>query len=204
MKIANCNTPTGTWIRYEKYSDELTLRIVYAICEVLGVDFDTVMEVFGQYFMEYVREEGYYHMLSLLGENLREWLTNVNDLHKHLQNSLPDATFPEFWCVDDEEEQADQESMILHYYSKRGPLLASINVGIVKEIAKYFFKIKISMERIATQDKDDSDYTSWRIVILGPFDEVVSPPVEDNSSDSKDIIEKEDSKESKCPFGFSS
>ena len=68
--------------------------------------------------MEYVREEGYLNMLNVLGANLREWLSNVNDLHVHLKTSLPDATFPQFWCVDDEEAVEGQESMILHYVSE--------------------------------------------------------------------------------------
>ena len=116
--------------------------MVGASCKVLNLDIDTILEVFGSYFMEYVRDEGYLSMLTLLGGNLREWLTNVNDLHKHLKNSLPDATFPgnnkslflpdlakkygniifiyiflDFFCAEDEESDGIHESMILHYYS---------------------------------------------------------------------------------------
>jgi len=91
--------------------------LVGASCKVLNSDMDSILEIFGSYFMEYVRDEGYLSMLTLLGGNLREWLTNVNDLHKHLKNSLPDATFPDFFCAEDEESDGIHESMILHYYS---------------------------------------------------------------------------------------
>lgn len=120
--------------------------------------------------MEYVREEEYLNMLNVLGSNLREWLTNVNDLHTHLRSSLPHAIFPEFWCVDDEDEVPGVESMILHYYSQRGSAVASLNVGIVKEVAKYFFNLKIEMIRIATQGVEDSEFTSWRIITKGCHD----------------------------------
>ena len=37
------------------------------------------------------------------------------------------------------------------------------------EVAKFFFKQKIDMKRIALQDVEESLFTSWRIVILGPY-----------------------------------
>jgi guanylate cyclase soluble subunit beta len=115
---ANCNIITGDFIRYESYGDDETMALFTATCKVLNLDIDTILEIFGRYFMEYVREEGYLNMLTVLGSSLREWLTNVNDLHAHLQSSLPQAKFPEYWCVDDEESTPPYESMILHYCSQ--------------------------------------------------------------------------------------
>lgn len=115
---AKCSYKNGEFLRYDMYTDEQTFALVGASCKVLNLDMDAVLEVFGDYFMEYVRDEGYLNMLTLLGSNLREWLVNVNDLHKHLKNSLPDAKFPDFWCTDDDEPDGIHESMILHYYSQ--------------------------------------------------------------------------------------
>ena len=47
----------------------------------------------------------------------------------------------------------------------------------MKDVATYFFKTKIELTKIAVQDIDDSPYTSWRIVILGPL-EVDAPEVD--------------------------
>ena len=99
------------------------------------------------------------------GSNLREWLTNVNELHRNLQNSLTDLVAPEFWCVDDPLSKDGVDSMIFHYYSQRGSSLASLNVGVVKQVAKQFFNKQVTMVRIATQDVDESPYTTWRIII---------------------------------------
>lgn len=82
---------TGDFIRYENYDDTDTFSLIAAASKVLGVDAETVLEIFGQYFMEYVRDEGYLKLLEVLGSNFREWLTNVNDLHNHLRASLPHA-----------------------------------------------------------------------------------------------------------------
>ena len=116
--IARCKVKTGDWLRYENYSDEETFALIDACTVVLKMDADAVFELLGQYFIEYICGEGYFNMLSVLGANLREWLGNINDLHAHLQSSLPGAKFPEYWCVNDEEADPQFESMILHYYSQ--------------------------------------------------------------------------------------
>lgn len=196
---ANCDVKTGDWIRYENYEDIDTFALINATCKVLKVDGETVLEIFGQYFMEYVRQEGYLNMLNVLGSTLREWLTNVNDLHTHLRSSLPHALFPEFWCVDDEEVTVaedgsgrEMESMILHYYSQRGSVMANLNVGIVKEVAKYFFDLKIYMIRIATQDVDDSQFTSWRIIVRGPW----SASANSNKAENENTSSQQEGKSS--------
>ena len=61
--------------------------------------------------------------------------------------------------------------MVLHYISQRGAGCAFLVVGVVKEVAKFFFNLQIEMKRIATQDIDDSPFTSWKIIVKGPYDE---------------------------------
>ena len=116
--IANCNVKNGEWAHYKNYTDEGTFALLEACCTVLRVNSDTMLENLGEYFMQFVRDEGYLTMLSVLGSDLREWLTNVNDLHVHLKSAMPDAKFPEYWCVDDDDAVPEFESMILHYYSQ--------------------------------------------------------------------------------------
>lgn len=94
--------------------------------------------------------------------------------------------------------------MILHYYSARGALLAALNIGIVKNVAKHFFNLKIDMNKLATQDVDDSTFTTWRIIILGPYNlemDADSKPVMSSTfhADSK-LDTKYDSDVKSCPF----
>ena len=55
--------------------------------------------------------------------------------------------------------------------------------GIIVEAARVFFKQKIDMKCIALQDVEESPYTSWRIVVLGPCDDVVDAAAESIKSD---------------------
>jgi guanylate cyclase soluble subunit beta len=86
---------TLEWIRHQYYPDSDTYDLVGAASATLGVEADTVLEVFGQYFMDFVRGHGYENMLRCQGSSLREWLGNINDLHKHLQSNLPELVAPE-------------------------------------------------------------------------------------------------------------
>lgn len=119
---AQCSEKNGDWIRYENYSDEQSFALFTAACNKLNIEKDILMEVFGGYFLEFMRDEGYLNMLKMLGTNLREWLSNVNTFHVHLRVSLAgrnlvEPSFPEFWCTDDEEADGIHESMIFHYFS---------------------------------------------------------------------------------------
>ena len=58
-------------IRHEHYPDNETYDLVTACTEVLGVGADTVLEVFGQYFLHFVQEHGYENMLRAQGSSLR-------------------------------------------------------------------------------------------------------------------------------------
>lgn len=46
-----------------------------------------------------------------------------------------------------------------------------MNVGIVKEAARIFFKLNVEMTRLTIQGVDGAEESSWRIVIMGPADE---------------------------------
>jgi hypothetical protein len=73
-------------------------------------------------------------------------------------------------------------------------------VGLVKEVARYFFHQRIEMKRMATQDVDGSQFTSWRVTILGPIEiddknvvslSTIKPNVQGNVTMTS------------CPLGFS-
>jgi guanylate cyclase soluble subunit beta len=57
-------------------------------CRVLELDIDTMLEKFGEYFIVFVREDGYEEMLRCLGDSLKEWISNINHLHVHLEHTL--------------------------------------------------------------------------------------------------------------------
>ena len=105
------------------------------------------------------------HLLQTKGSTLRLWLSNLNAMHDHLQSAMPSGSFPVFWC---ENCETTAGSIILHYYSTRGALLSGVVVGITKEVAKTYFDVEVTMIKLATQDVEGSQCTTWRITSVDP------------------------------------
>ena len=162
---AGCTVKDYGFEQHGAYPDSATVDIVVAAAEALSVTVDDVLELFGQFFIEYTISKGYDNLLRCQGSTLRLWLSNLNAMHDHLQSSLPAGNFPVFWC----ENCTDCEgSIILHYYSIRGALLGSVVVGIVKEVANIYFDVEVKMDRIAVQGEEGSQCTTWRITAVDP------------------------------------
>lgn len=167
---AGCNVKDHGFVRHQYYPDSSTVKLVVAASEVLGIPVDGILEAFGQFFMEFVRSNGYENLLRCQGSTLRLWLSNLNALHDHLQSAMPGNSFvaPVFWCEDEDDDVNHDGSILLHYFSKRGSLLVPLVVGVVKEVAVYHFGVEVEMERLNMQDEDGSEFTTWRINAVNP------------------------------------
>jgi len=208
---AGCTVNDGGFIRHKYYTDESSVDLVVAVSAVLGISVNDVLEVFGQYFMEFTRDAGYDNLLSCQGSNLRLWLSNLNALHDHLQDTLPRGRFPEFWSEDDIEVKG---TIILSYFSERGSLFVPFVVGLVKEVARYHFDLEITMELLQTQGENDAKYSAWRIGTVDPAEihkltakSLTSSSrgtVSSQSSDLEDVLREADIGEkaeaASCPF----
>mmetsp|Transcript_21651 Transcript_21651/g.47288 ORF Transcript_21651/g.47288 Transcript_21651/m.47288 type:complete len:467 (+) Transcript_21651:386-1786(+) len=165
---AGCEVQDGGFLRYKYYPDSDTVQLVVAASEVLGIGVDDVLFAFGDYFIDYVQENGYSNVLECLGSNLRDWLSNLNSLHDHLQASYPKGfVAPVFWSEDDEE--LSKGAILVHYYSQRGSLLVPLVVGVIKKVARVYFDVEIDMDQLELQDENEAKHTSWRVTTVDPL-----------------------------------
>lgn len=141
--------------------------MVVAASEVLNLSVDQVLHAFGDFFVSYVQDNGYSNVLECLGNNLRDWLSNLNALHDHLQASYPRGFIaPVFWSQDDNEHEG---ALLVQYYSRRGSLLVPLVVGLIKRIAVSYFDVEIDMELLQLQgETEEAKHTSWRITSKDP------------------------------------
>lgn len=156
---AGCEVPDGGFLKLDHYTDKSTLDLFAAAGEVAGLTVPQVLETFGEFFVHYIREEGYDDLLCCQGSTLKDWMTNINAIHQHLQTTFPKKMImPQFWCQD----SADSDgSLVLHYHSRRGNFLAPIAKGLVIEVASFQFKVDIEMELTQTQDVDGARFTRY-------------------------------------------
>jgi len=108
--------------------------------------------------------------LECLGSNLRDWLSNLNSLHDHLQASYPKGfVAPVFWSEDDKDVEKTDGAILVHYFSHRGSLLVPLVVGLIKKLARVYFDIEIEMEQLQLQDEAEGvNHTSWRVTTVNP------------------------------------
>ena len=116
----------------ESYPDDITHKLVGAACEVLGMSSQDILRAFGKFWVTYTASEGYGEMMKSAGENLPEFLKNLDNLHARVGLSFPQLQPPEFECTD-----STQEDMELHYRSKREGL-APMVVGLVEGLGERF------------------------------------------------------------------
>jgi hypothetical protein len=164
---ASCNVPDGGFLRYKYYHDRETVDLLVAAAKVLEITVDDVLYAFGGYFLGYVRDNGYSNVLECLGSNMRDWLSNLNSLHDHLVASYPEGFIaPVFWSEDDHEQEG---AILVHYHSRRGPLLVPMVVSLLEAIGKDYFDLEIKLEEIQIQDDDKGiRNTKWRVSTTDP------------------------------------
>ena len=154
---AKCDVEDGGFLKLESYTDQSTIDLVVAASEVSGLTVDQVLEALGEFWAPYVAGEGYENLLWCQGSTFKDWLTNINAIHSHLQTTFPNKmTMPEFWVEVD-----DDESIILYYLSSRGNLLAPIAKGIVNSVAKTEFELSIVFDKLTTQGVDGAKVTRY-------------------------------------------
>lgn len=63
---------------------------------VSGIPLDTVLEVFGEYFVQYCFRHGYDQLLRTLGKDFISFIQNLDALHANLQRTYSKLRPPSF------------------------------------------------------------------------------------------------------------
>ncbi|MCU0568718.1 MAG: heme NO-binding domain-containing protein [Oculatellaceae cyanobacterium Prado106] len=133
-----------TFLSMEGYPDDVTHRLVKAASAVLNLSPAQIMEAFGAFWVQYTAQEGYGEMLDMSGEDLPEFLQNLDNMHARVGVSFPNLKPPSFECNETEE-----RTLSLEYRSQREGL-APMVVGLVKGLGTRF-----DTEVDVTQMKDE-------------------------------------------------
>jgi Haem-NO-binding len=122
----------------EGYPDDVTHRLVKAASSVLALSPAQVMEAFGEFWVEYTATQGYGELMDMSGDDLPEFLDNLDNMHARVGVSFPKLQPPSFNCSDTTTDSATgDEALKLHYHSHREGLAPMI-VGLVKGLGSRF------------------------------------------------------------------
>ena len=134
------------FISMDAYPDDVTHKLVRAASGVLGLSAEELLKAFGEYWVLYTAKEGYGEMLEMAGDNLPDFLQNLDNLHARVGLSFQHLKPPSFQCTDTHE-----DSLHLHYQSTRVGL-APMVMGLIKGLGERF-KTEINITQISSRDK---------------------------------------------------
>lgn len=164
---AGCYVQSGEFIRSVHYDDKMTVDMVVAASKILGHSVEDLLELFGTHFVDFLEMKGYSGPIRGQGNNLREWIFNINEPHRLLSSRFPNGSLPEFWTEEDPE---DSDCILLHYYSTREGGLGAIVVGVVKKGAQKYFNREVNMDLTVSETLTKSKFAYhgvWRISNVG-------------------------------------
>jgi hypothetical protein len=141
------------FINMVKYPDDATYKLVGAASEVLGAPPSAILEEFGEFWTVYSAKTGFGHLLDFAGNNLVEFLSNLDNMHTRIAMTFPQLEPPSFKVTD-----VTEDSLRLHYYSKRAGL-APLAIGMVKGLGKRFSTpVSITLERGKADGHDHDEF----------------------------------------------
>jgi hypothetical protein len=145
-----------TFISMDAYPDAITYRLVDAASAVLNISTTDVLEAFGQYWVLFTAAEGYEDLMAITGDNLPEFLQNLDNLHGRVGLSFPSLQMPIFQCS-----ELQAESLNLYYYSER-PGLTPLVIGILKGLGQRF-DTEVDIRHVSGKSNGE-DYEQLEIV----------------------------------------
>jgi hypothetical protein len=112
------------------YPDDVTYRLVTAICEKHGMPAAEVLEGFGDFWVDFASETHVGRIIDFGGPSLFDRLAALDEMHERIRMGMPHLRPPEF-----EFEDLGGGTARLHYASRREGLEAMV-IGLVKGLAR--------------------------------------------------------------------
>jgi len=124
-------SPVRNFVSLERYDDGATYALVGGYAERHGAPLAEVLRDFGQFWVSWVRTQGYESLLRLAGNDTLTLLRNLDGLHARIQLGYPELRSPSFHLED------GPDGALLHYRSQRAGLAPFVE-GLVAGVAELF------------------------------------------------------------------
>lgn len=124
--------PADSFLTMRSYDDAITYDLVGAASEVLGQPAEACLEMYGEYWVLETATKTYGSLMEAAGDNLVEFLGNMNALHDRITGTFVNYVPPHFQI-----ESLDENRHRIHYISKRQGLTPFV-VGLLKGLATRF------------------------------------------------------------------
>ena len=130
--FAVSGVPEDSFLTMRSYDDDVTYRLVGAASEVLGAPAEDCLEMFGEWWVLETAAKSYGPLMDAAGNDLVEFLRNMNGLHDRITGTFINYVPPEFRV-----ESMNDGRHRIHYISKREGLTPFV-VGLLNGLATRF------------------------------------------------------------------
>ena len=155
---ADAGVPATPFVSMQAYDDAITYRLVGAVCRYTGLPPEQVLELYGEFWVQYTGTQGYGALMAAAGKTLPEFLANLDAMHSRMS-----ATFQDFQPPSFQVEEEGPGRLRLHYWTHREGLLPMV-VGLIRGLAvRLGTTVEVSIDR-RREDGHDHDEL---IVIYG-------------------------------------
>ncbi len=131
------------------YDDEITFKLVVASSEILGISVENVLREFGKYWVLKIAKEKYGKLMDYAGNSFLDFMDQLPNFHSRVMLLYPEIIPPEFLM-----ERIDENSFLLHYYSKRIGL-GGFMTGLIEGLA-IMYETNCEIEEVSSETTEIS------------------------------------------------
>ena len=130
--LAESGVPEDSFLTMRSYDDAVTYSLAGAASTVLNTPVDKCLELFGEFWIEETAGKNYSMLMDATGQNIVEFLENLNVLHDRITSTFLDYKPPSFRI-----ETLGETTFKLHYESNRKYLTPFV-VGLLSGLSRRF------------------------------------------------------------------
>ena len=144
---------SSVFVNLKQYPDAITYDMVTIACEQLNCSLEDFLIEAGKQWIPYTLEGEYRALYEMSGDNIVDFLRNLDNLHINVGNLMTELDPPSFKCT-----EITKNSLRLHYYSNR-PGLAPFVMGILTGLGIYFkTPVKVHHDTTNTNQSDHDEF----------------------------------------------
>lgn len=139
---ANCED--DEFLSMQAYEDQLSMDLVAAASEELGIAADELLRKFGRFWVLFTGKEGYGPLMDMSGNTFSEFVESLDSMHARIKTSMPELQPPQFSCTRRSETELD-----VTYLSDRVGLVPMVE-GLFMGLADKFGET-VSLEVVSSK-----------------------------------------------------
>lgn len=146
-------------VEMQPYDDELTFGMVGKAVEVLDVDATEFLHMLGRDWVRETSKGPYKDMYGISGDQLFDFLKNLNAMHQAIGAQMVGLKPPAFLC-----QQMGENQIIVRYFSEREGLTSFVT-GLLQGACEYFGEkgtVRVTKRRSDQQKFDEFEIVTER------------------------------------------